>query len=102
MSIILVPLLEVLYLALTLYSYALLGYVILCLLLNFQVINPTHQLVRMVMAFLYKLVEPTLGKIRSVIPSVGPFDLSPIVLLLAIYFLQGVIHRLLSSMIAGG
>ena len=42
---------------------------------------------------LFRLTEPVLGPVRRVIPSLGPFDVSPIV----VVFLLGIVQRMLAS-----
>lgn len=51
--------------------------------------NPFVQLVRQV-------TEPILAPIRSILPRTGMFDLSPMVALFAIYFLQSLIAGAMS------
>ena len=46
-----------------------------------------------VMGFLYSITEPVLGPIRNVLPSIGMFDLSPIVVIIGIQVLMRVIER---------
>ena len=46
-----------------------------------------------VMGFLYAITEPVLGPIRNVLPSIGMFDLSPIVVIIGIQVLMQVIER---------
>jgi len=99
MDIILIPLLQLVSFLLTLYTYALIAYVVMTLLLNFQIINPSSTLVRSMLDFLYKITEPILLKIRAVIPFFGPIDLSPLVLLLGIYFFQSIIARIILHLI---
>ncbi|MGH6939551.1 YggT family protein [Hypericibacter sp.] len=41
---------------------------------------------------LYRLTEPALRPIRRVVPTVGGLDLSPVVLLLLLYFIRLVVH----------
>jgi YggT family protein len=42
---------------------------------------------------LFRLTEPVLGPVRRIIPSLGPFDISPIV----VVFLLGIVQRMLAS-----
>ena len=42
-----------------------------------------------------ELVDPFLNPISSVIPSVGMFDLSPLILMLILEFIGGVLSKLL-------
>ena len=51
-----------------------------------------------IVQFLYKATEPLLHKIRRILPNMGGIDISPIVVLVAIMFLQkfliGTLHDL--------
>ncbi|TAL04508.1 MAG: YggT family protein [Rhodospirillaceae bacterium] len=91
MQTLLIPLLQVVDVVLNLYSWAVIISVVLSWLVNFNVVNPSNQFVRMVGSSLHQLVEPALNRIRRVLPMFGALDLSPIVLLLIIFFLQRVI-----------
>ncbi len=61
---------------------------ILSWLVAFNVINTHNRFVGTVRDILYRLTEPVLRQIRSFVPSVGGIDLSPLVALLAIWFIQ--------------
>jgi YggT family protein len=41
-----------------------------------------------IVKFLYRATEPVLYRVRRVLPDMGGLDLSPLVVLLAIFFLQ--------------
>ena len=73
-------------------------YVIMSWLVNFRVINVQNQFVRMIWEFLWRVNEPVLGRIRRFIPSFGGMDISPILLFLAILFMQQVLQELLFSL----
>ncbi|MEQ8406614.1 MAG: YggT family protein [Oceanicaulis sp.] len=73
--------------------------VILSWLIGFNVVNPRNQFVAMLWRFTNALTEPLLRPIRSVLPNLGGIDLSPLVLLLAIYFLQALIRTQLCPMV---
>ena len=45
-------------------------------------------------SILYQLTEPVLGPVRRLIPSVGMFDISPIVVFIGLRILQGAICSL--------
>ncbi|MEK7313920.1 MAG: YggT family protein [Deltaproteobacteria bacterium] len=51
-----------------------------------------------IVQFLYKATEPLLHKIRRILPNMGGIDISPIIVLVAIMFLQkfliGTLHDL--------
>ena len=54
----------------------------------FNVINNSNQFVNMIGNFLYQMTEPVYRPIRRFIPDLGGIDLSPIVVLFIIMFLQ--------------
>lgn len=54
----------------------------------FNVVNPSNQFVGMVGNALYRLTEPALRPIRQILPDLGGIDISPIVLLLGIFFIR--------------
>jgi YggT family protein len=57
----------------------------------FNVVNARNQVVAMVGDFLYRITEPLLRPIRSVMPDLGGIDLSPVILILIIIFIRYVI-----------
>ncbi len=73
---------------LSLYWWIVIISVVLSWLFAFNVINSGNQFVRMVSDFVYQATEPLLSRIRRFMPNLGTIDISPIVLLLAITFLQ--------------
>ena len=62
--------------------------VIMSWLIGFNVINRHNQVVDMIWRTLIALTEPVLGPIRRMLPSLGGLDISPLILLLGIYFLR--------------
>jgi YggT family protein len=87
--------LDVVDLALNLYTWIVIASAIMSWLVAFNVINASNDVVRMIWDFLYRVTEPALKPIRRVMPNLGGIDLSPIILLLIIFFLQSVIARYL-------
>lgn len=71
-----------------LYSFLLLAFVILSLLISFNIVNSRQPIVSAIGEFLYRITEPLLGPIRRRMPNLGPIDISPVVLLLALQFVQ--------------
>lgn len=94
MDVILGPLLQVVLIALNLYLWAIIISAVLSWLVAFNIINTRNRFVYLVGDFLYRITEPALRPIRSVVPVMGGVDLSPMVLILLIIFLQGVLGRL--------
>ena len=82
------PILALVYVILNLYKWVLIIYVVLDWLIAFNVINTYNRFVATARDILYRLTEPVLGRIRGMIPAVGGIDLSPLVALLAIWFIQ--------------
>jgi YggT family protein len=85
--------LDVVSIALSLYTWILIASAIISWLVAFNVINTRNEFVRAVWDFLYRVTEPALRPIRRMLPNLGGIDISPIILLLIIFFLQSVIAR---------
>ena len=66
-------------------------------LIAFGVVDTRNRFVWTVSDLLYRLTEPALRRIRGVLPSMGGVDLSPLVLLLAIYLAQAVLAQVYLS-----
>ncbi len=71
-----------------LYVWIIILQVVLSWLIAFNVINTQNRFVYLVGDFLYRVTEPALRPIRRILPNLGGIDLSPIVLLLLLYFAQ--------------
>ncbi len=65
---------------LTLYTYVIIGRAIISW-VNPDPYNP-------IVNFLYRATEPILHKVRTILPNMGGLDLSPLVVLIAVQFLQ--------------
>lgn len=79
--------------ALSLYWWILIASAIFSWLYAFNVINSSNQFVGSVGSFLYNATEPVLRPIRRVLPNMGGIDLSPLVVLLALVFLEMIIKN---------
>ena len=84
-------LLDVVLLALQLYTWIVVASAIMSWLVAFNVVNMRNDVVRAIGNFLYQATEPALRPIRRILPNLGGIDVSPILLLLAIFFVQRVI-----------
>ena len=78
-------------LLLKLYIYILFAAAIMSWLIAFNVVNPRNQFVAMLAEFLYRITEPVLRPIRSILPNLGGIDISPVIVILIIVFVQSVI-----------
>jgi YggT family protein len=83
--------LDVILLALDLYTYVVIAAVILSWLIAFNVVNTYNGVVRAIVNAVNALTEPVLRPIRQALPNFGGLDLSPIVLFLGIFLVQRII-----------
>ncbi|MBA3040014.1 MAG: YggT family protein [Alphaproteobacteria bacterium] len=75
-------------LALNLYTWVLIASAIFSWLYAFNVINSSNRFVNSIGTFLYNVTEPVLRPLRRVLPDLGGIDISPIVVLLIIFFIR--------------
>ena len=73
---------------LKIYSYIVIAYVLFSWLVAFKVLNTQNRFVYSILDFSYRLTEPFLIRIRRFLPNLGAFDISPIILLLLIWFIE--------------
>jgi YggT family protein len=85
--------LDVVLLVLDLYKWVVIAGVVLSWLLAFNVVNYSNNLVRSIWQAVNALTEPLLAPIRRFMPNLGGLDLSPVILLLGVFFVQNVIAR---------
>jgi YggT family protein len=81
-------LIQTLVLALDIYWWILIASAIFSWLYAFNVVNSRNQVVGMIGDFLFRITEPVLRPIRRFLPDLGGIDISPIVVLLIIFFLR--------------
>ncbi|MHA1559363.1 MAG: YggT family protein [Alphaproteobacteria bacterium] len=74
-----------------LYIYVILASAIFSWLYAFNVVNTRNQFISMIGQFLHTVTEPVLRPIRRILPATAGIDLSPLVLILGIWFIQVVI-----------
>lgn len=86
-------LLDVILIVLQIYVWLLIAAAILSWLIAFNVVNTRNQFVAAVAEFLYKITEPVLRPIRNFMPNLGGLDISPVIVILIIFFIQSVIVR---------
>ena len=99
--IVLDPLIQVVVIALDLYIWAIILSAILSWLVHFGVINPRNQFIRMIGEFLWRITEPALRPLRRFIPNLGGIDVSPVILILLIFFLQRVLMNVRYELLTG-
>ena len=81
-------LIQTVVLALDLYWWIIIASAVFSWLYAFNVVNPRNQIVSTIGNFLFRITEPALRPIRRVLPDLGGIDISPIVLLLVIFFIR--------------
>ena len=81
----------------TLYVWLLIASAVLSWLIAFNVVNTRNQFVAAVAEFLYRITEPALAPIRRFMPNLGGLDISPIILILLLYFLRNLIFEIFGS-----
>ena len=84
-------LLDVLMPATNIYTWIIIASAVVSWLVAFNVVNTRNDVVRTIWETLYRITEPALRPIRNLLPNLGGIDVSPIILLLVIFFLQRVI-----------
>ena len=84
---------ELLIQILFIYSWVIIASAIVSWLVAFGVVNIRNQFVRVAVDFLYRITEPVLRPIRRFLPNLGGIDISPVIALLAIFFLEHLIKE---------
>ena len=100
--VILGPLIEIVIIALDIYVWMVIISAILSWLVHFGVINTRNQFVSMIGEFLWRITEPALRPIRRFMPNLGGIDISPIILILIVFFLQKVLINVYGSLMQSG
>ena len=76
---------------LQLYVYILIAAAVLSWLVAFNVVNARNPIVATIGEFLYRITEPVLRPIRNALPNLGGIDISPVIVILIILFIQSVL-----------
>ena len=84
---------------LKLYSYIVIVNVLLSWLIAFNVLNTQNRFVYSILDLTYRLTNPILNKIRRFLPNLGTLDISPIILLLLIWFIEMCMKLYIAPMI---
>jgi YggT family protein len=73
---------------LEIYSFIVIANVIISWLVAFNVLNTQNKFVYSILELTYRLTDPILNKIRRFLPNLGTLDISPVILLLLIWFIE--------------
>jgi YggT family protein len=82
------PFLWLIHTLIWLYIYILIGTAVLSWLIAFNVVNMRNDIVRSISYFLYQITEPALRPIRAILPNLGGIDISPVILIIGLMFLE--------------
>ena len=80
----------------TIFIWLLIAQAVLSWLLAFGVVNRYNRVVASASDFLYRITEPALRPIRSFLPNLGGIDISPVILILLLYFLRDLMFEYLA------
>jgi len=86
-----VPLIGFIVLVIDLFIWVVIASAILSWLIAFNVINTSNRFVFTLADMLYRITEPALRPIRSILPNLGGIDISPVVLILLLLFIRDVV-----------
>ncbi|MFV0280869.1 MAG: YggT family protein [Rhodoblastus sp.] len=86
------PLLNLLLTIINIYWWVIIAMAVMSWLVAFQVVDTRNQFVQSAWRALDAMTEPVLRPIRRFVPALGGLDISPVILLLALSFLQDVIR----------
>jgi YggT family protein len=97
-----ISLLNLIDLILSIIQWIVIASVVASWLVAFGVVNTRNQAVYTIVDSLNRITEPLLRPIRRLIPLFGGLDISPMVLLLAIWFIQSLLHEYAYRAVMGG
>jgi len=85
------PLISFIVYLIQLYIWVVIASAILSWLIAFNVVNTNNRVVLAIADTLYRLTEPALRPIRNILPNLGGIDISPVILILFLLFIQNVV-----------
>jgi len=97
--IILEPLIRITMIAINLYIWIVIISAILSWLIAFNVVNTSNRFVYTIGDALWRLTEPALRPIRRFMPNLGGIDISPVILILVLYFAEMVLGNILIQLL---
>ena len=75
----------------SIYLYTLIAYVLITLLVQFEIANRDNRIIDLILRGLIALHEPLLIKIRKYIPFIGGMDFSPVIVILLLSFIRNLL-----------
>ena len=93
-----VTIVELIATVIDLYIWVLIISAVMSWLVAFGVINTNNRFVYTILDVLWRLTEPALRPIRRMLPNLGGIDISPVILILLLYFVRNLLIRLAFGM----
>ncbi|HAI96248.1 MAG TPA: hypothetical protein DCL50_02285 [Methylococcaceae bacterium] len=75
------------------FIWFLIAQAILSWLVAFNIVNTSNNIVNLVGNFLYKVTDPLLRPIRSILPDFGGIDISPVILIILLIFFRNLLFE---------
>ncbi|MGA8380644.1 MAG: YggT family protein [Stellaceae bacterium] len=88
-------LLNLVHTVITIYIWLLIIQAVLSWLVAFNIVNRHNRAVAMVGDFLWRVTEPLLRPIRRILPDLGGIDISPVILILLLWFIDNLMFEYL-------
>ena len=79
----------------SIYIWLLIAQAVLSWLVAFGIVNRYNRVVATIGDFLWRITEPLLRPIRRVLPNLGGIDISPVILILLLWFLRNLMFEYL-------
>jgi YggT family protein len=79
----------------SIYIWLLIAQAVLSWLVAFGIVNRYNRVVSTIGDFLWRITEPVLRPIRRVIPDLGGIDVSPVILILLLWFVRDLMFEYL-------
>lgn len=86
-----IPLINFIVMVIQMYIWVIIASAVMSWLIAFGVVNTHNRFVFMVADFLQRVTEPAIAPIRRYMPDLGGIDISPIILILLLIFIQSVV-----------
>lgn len=86
-----IPLINFIVMVIQLYIWVIIASAVMSWLIAFGVVNTHNRFVYMIADFLHRVTEPAIAPIRRYMPDLGGIDISPIILILLLIFIQSVV-----------
>ena len=80
----------------SIYIWLLIAQAVLSWLVAFGIVNRHNRVVATIGDFLWRVTEPLLRPIRRVLPDLGGIDISPVILILLLWFLRNLMFEYLA------